>query len=206
MYEAADDDGLKGEATVTVTVTRNERPTGRRDRGENVDQGSRGRTRRPTRPSATRSRPTDPDDGASLTYTLGGTDAASFAIDSLDRPVEDQGGARPRDEGQLLPGGVGVGRPRRRTVRADATAIDAKVCGHGDGDRRQRDAGFRWRRHPGGGGEHGDRHRLRRPGDGDGSGRSARRCPTTMIPTDAVIVRRSRPRPVTIKTKAAARP
>ena len=45
---------------------------------------------------------TDPDDGDTLTYTLGGTDARVFRHCRIDRPVEDQGPAGLRDQVQLL--------------------------------------------------------------------------------------------------------
>ena len=79
VYEAADDDGLKGEATVTVTVTAvNDPPV--------VARGARTATREVAENTATDTAfgdpvtAEDPDAGATLTHTLGGVDAASFAI------------------------------------------------------------------------------------------------------------------------------
>ena len=79
VYEAADDDGLKGEATVTVTVTAtvNDAPAFGGAVTREVAENTAADTSFGDPVTAT-----DPDDGASLTYSLGGTDAASFAIEA----------------------------------------------------------------------------------------------------------------------------
>ena len=50
---------------------------------------------------------TDPDNGDTLTYTLGGADAASFDIVSTSGQAADEGGPRQGDQGQLHGDGVG---------------------------------------------------------------------------------------------------
>ena len=58
---------------------------------------------------------TDADTSDTLTYTLGGTDAADFGIvNNVQRPAPDQRRAQLRDESQLCDDGFGLRRQRRR--------------------------------------------------------------------------------------------
>ena len=50
----------------------------------------------------------DPDSGDTLTYRLGGTDAAACNIDSASGQLLTRGRARPRGEGELLGDGGGA--------------------------------------------------------------------------------------------------
>ena len=137
VLKVTDDSDLVDTITVAITVTdRNEAPsTPVEASGDAPTTPANNAPEFPTTETGMRSVPentaagenigaavmaTDTDAGDTLMYTLGGTDMASFAIDSGHGPADDHGGAGLRDEGQLHRRGHGRRRKRRhRHHRSD---------------------------------------------------------------------------------------
>ena len=113
------------------------------------------------------------DEGDTLTYELGGTDADSFAIDTDYGPNQDQGRPGPRDQGLLLSHRVpsGMARTTMATRMILSRTTHLSLTSH-RGNRREREAHFdatqpveyRDRRKHYGGHRHRCRPKRHRPG------------------------------------------
>ena len=142
----------RGDAQCLVAGTaraRPGRPTARRPSRTTWRPAAWPRTRPRGRSVGALVAASDTNVGDTLSYSLEGTDAASFDIVSTSGQIQTKVGPRPRDRGQLLRDGQGGGRQRRQRHGPGDDHGDRRGRAAGDADRALGDGDRRKHHQPG---------------------------------------------------------